>query len=99
MLDVFSLRLERMELQKRATYLNIRFRLEGATEEVAAKMVKLKEDVFAFEEHLENIEDAFNQHRDYEIFYEQYNAVLDYFNAKTLEGEEHFIVLPEDVIE
>ena len=58
-----------------------------------------KEDVFAFEEHLENIEDSFRQHRDYEIFYEQYNAVLDYFNAKTLEGEEHFIVLPEDVIE
>ena len=49
MLDVFSLRLERMELQKRATYLNIRFRLEGATEEVATKMLKLKEDVFIFE--------------------------------------------------
>ena len=58
-----------------------------------------KEDVFAFEEHLETIEDSFRQHHDYEIFYEQYNAVLDYFNAKTLEGEEHFIVLPEDVIE
>ena len=49
MLDVFSLRLERMELQKRATYINIRFRLEGATDEVASKMIQLKEDVFAFE--------------------------------------------------
>ena len=49
MLDVFSLRLERMELQKRATYINIRFRLEGATEEIAAKMIQLKDDVFTFE--------------------------------------------------
>ena len=49
MLDVFSLRLERMELQKRVTYINIRFRLEGATEEIAAKMIQLKDDVFTFE--------------------------------------------------
>lgn len=49
MLDMFALKLERMNLQKRATYINIRFRLEGATEEVATKMIQLKDDVFAFE--------------------------------------------------
>lgn len=49
MLNVNSLRLERMELQKRATYINIRFMLEGATDEIARKMLQLKDDVYAFE--------------------------------------------------
>lgn len=69
------------------------------TDDCGHRYLIKKEDVFSFEEHLENIEDAFRQHRDEYLFYEQYNIVLDYFNAKRLEGGEHFIVLPEDVIE
>ena len=54
MLDIFGLRLERMELQKRATYIDIRAKLEGATEEIVNKKLQLKEDVFAFERRTSN---------------------------------------------
>lgn len=54
MLDIFALRLERMELQKRATYINIRAKLEGTTTEVATKMVQLKDDVYDFERRTSN---------------------------------------------
>lgn len=51
-----------------------------------------------FEKALERIDDSFDEHNDDEIYYEELNEILEYFSNGTLEGEEVFVVLPQDVI-
>ena len=51
-----------------------------------------------FEKALERIDDSFDEHQDDEIYYEELNEILEYFSNGTLEGEEVFVVLPQDVI-
>ena len=51
-----------------------------------------------FEKALERIDDSFDEHNDDEIYYEELNKILEYFYNGTLEGEEVFVVLPQDVI-
>lgn len=52
-----------------------------------------------FEKALERVEDAFDEHNDDEIYYEELNNLLEYFSPTRLEGEQVYIVLPEDIVE
>lgn len=56
-----------------------------------------KEDIRAFEKCLSRIEDSYSEHKDDEIFFDEFTDLLDNFNAKLLEGEQVYIVLPEDI--
>ena len=58
-----------------------------------------KEDVSDFEKALSRIEASYTEHEDDEIFYEEFNDLVDYFGGKTLEGGQVLVVLPEDIIE
>lgn len=52
-----------------------------------------------FEKALERIYDSFDEHNNDEIYYEELNDLLDAFAAQRLEGEEVFVVLPNDLVE
>ena len=58
-----------------------------------------KEDASAFEKALSRIEDSYSEHNDEDIYYEEFNDLIEYFEGKVLEGEQVFVVLPEDIIE
>ena len=57
-----------------------------------------KEDAFALTEVLERIEESYSEHDDEFVYYEQIEDAYNMFGVRNVEGEEVFIVLPEDVI-
>jgi hypothetical protein len=58
-----------------------------------------KEYYNAFDKNLTRIEEAYDEHGDEDIYYEQLNDLLDHFSKHTLEGEPYYVVLPEDLVE
>lgn len=58
-----------------------------------------KDEYGAFDKCLSRIEDSYSEHKDEEIYYDELNDILDTFSDQRLEGEEVFVVLPNDLIE
>lgn len=60
-----------------------------------------REDIKSFEKELKVLEDKlcfdFNYGKD--DYYNDFQNLIEYFNAKSLEGEQVFVVLPEDIVE
>ena len=52
-----------------------------------------------FEKALERIKESFDEHKDEDIYYDELNDILDAFADQRLEGEEVYVVLPNDLIE
>ena len=61
-------------------------------------LIKL-EDIEAFEKCLSRIEESYSEHKDEDIYYDELNDILDAFSDQRLEGEEVYVVLPNDLIE
>ena len=59
-----------------------------------------REDIESFEKELKVLEDKldfdFNYGKD--DYYNDFQNLIEYFNAKSLEGDEVFVVLSEDII-
>ena len=60
-------------------------------------LIKL-EDIEAFEKELSRIGEAYSEHKDEDIYYDELNDILDAFSDQRLEGEEIYVVLPNDLI-
>ena len=60
-----------------------------------------REDIKSFEKELKVLEDKLNFDFNYgkDDYYNDFQNLIEYFNAKSLEGEQVFVVLPEDIIE
>ena len=60
-----------------------------------------REDIKSFEKELKVLEDKLNFDFNYgeDDYYNDFQNLIEYFNAKSLEGEQVFVVLPEDLIE
>lgn len=58
-----------------------------------------KEDYSKFDKALTRIEESYEEHQDEDVFYEESNDLLEAFSDGTLEGELHYVVLDEHVIE
>ena len=60
-----------------------------------------REDIKSFENELKVLEDKLNFDFNYgkDDYYNDFQNLIEYFNAKSLEGEEVFVVLHEDVVE
>ena len=60
-----------------------------------------REDIKSFEKELKVLEDKLNFDFNYgkDDYCNDFENLLEYFNAKLLEGEEVFVVLPNDLIE
>lgn len=58
-----------------------------------------KEYYSAFEKNYERIEEAFSEHRDYEIFSGELDNLLDHFSNHRLEGESYYAVFDEHIID
>lgn len=58
-----------------------------------------KEDYSKFDKAYTRIEDSYEEHKDEDVFYEESNDLLEAFSDGTLEGELHYVVLDEHVIE
>ena len=60
-----------------------------------------REDIKSFEKELKVLEDKLNFDFNYgkDDYYNDFQNMIEYFNAKSLECEEVFVVLPEDLIE
>ena len=58
-----------------------------------------KDEYGAFVKCLSRIEEAYSEHKDEDIYYDELNDILEAFSDQRLEGEEVFIVLPNDLIE
>lgn len=58
-----------------------------------------KEDYSKFDKAYTRIEDSYEEHQDEDVFYEELNDLLEVFSDGTLEGELHYVVLDEHVIE
>ena len=60
-----------------------------------------REDIKSFEKGLKVLEDKLNFDFNYgkDDYYNDFQNLIEYFNAKSLEGEQVFVVLPKDVIE
>lgn len=56
-----------------------------------------KDQAAAFEESVDRIYESFMEHKDDDLYYEEYNDLLEAFECVSVEGEELFTVLPEDV--
>lgn len=52
-----------------------------------------------FEKALNCIDDSFDEHQDLETYFEELNDLLEAFSDGTLEGELHYVVLDEHVVE
>ena len=63
-------------------------------------LIKL-EDIKSFEKELKVLEDKLNFDFNYgeDDFCNDFQNLIEYFNAKSLDGEQVFVVLPDDVIE
>ena len=59
-----------------------------------------REDIKSFEKELKVLEDKLNFDFNYgkDDYYNDFQNLIEYFNAKSLECEEVFVVLPEDII-
>ena len=58
-----------------------------------------KEDYSKFDKTYTRIEEAYSEHKDEDIYYDELNDILDAFSDQRLEGEEVYVVLPNDLIE
>lgn len=58
-----------------------------------------KEDYSKFDKAYTRIEESYDEHFDENVFYEELNDLLEAFSDGTLEGELHYVVLDEHVIE
>lgn len=58
-----------------------------------------KEDYSKFDKAYTRIEDSYEEHKDEDVFYEESNDLLEAFSYGRLEGELHYVVLDEHVIE
>ena len=58
-----------------------------------------KDEYGTFEKCLSRIEESFYEHKDEDIYYDELNQLLEYFSHARLEGEEVYVVLPNDLIE
>ena len=58
-----------------------------------------KDEYGAFVKCLSRIEESFYEHKDEDIYYDELNQLLEYFSHARLEGEEVYVVLPNDLIE
>ena len=56
-----------------------------------------KDEVNAFYNVLDNLEEALGEHGDEDIYYDELNMALEVYDR--LEGEEHYVVLVEDLEE
>ena len=52
----------------------------------------------AFDKNLARIEEAYDEHGDEDVYYEELNDLLKYFSKHTLECEPYYVVLPEDLV-
>ena len=59
-----------------------------------------REDIKSFEKELKVLEDKLNFDFNYgkDDYYNDFQNLIEYFNAKSLEGEQVFVVLHKDVI-
>ena len=59
-----------------------------------------REDIKSFEKELKVLEDKLNFDFNYgkDDYYNDFQNLIEYFNAKSLEGEQVFVVLPDDVV-
>ena len=59
-----------------------------------------REGIKSFEKELKVLEDKLNFDFNYgkDDYYNDFQNLIEHFNAKSLEGEQVFVVLPEDVI-
>ena len=59
-----------------------------------------REDIKSFEKELKVLEDKLNLDFNYgkDDYYNDFQNLIEYFNAKSLEGEQVFVVLPGDVV-
>ena len=53
----------------------------------------------AFEKCLSRIEESYSEHKDENVYHDELNDILDAFADQRLEGEEVFVVLPNDLVE
>ena len=58
-----------------------------------------KDEYGTFDECLIRIEESFAEHKDEDIYYDELNDILEAFADQRLEGEEVYVVLPNDLIE
>lgn len=58
-----------------------------------------KADYSKFDKAYTRIEDSYEEHKDEDVFYEESNGLLEAFSDGTLEGELHYVVLEEHVID
>ena len=60
-----------------------------------------REDIKSFEKELKVLEDklCFDFNYGEDDYYNDFENLVEHFNAKSLEGEEVYVVLPEDLIE
>ena len=58
-----------------------------------------KDECGAFEKCLSRIEESYSEHKDEDIYYDELNDILDAFADQRLEGEEVYVVLPNDLVE
>lgn len=58
-----------------------------------------KENYSKFDKAYTRIEESYDEHFDDDVFYEELNDLLEYFSEGTLEGELHYVVLDEHVVE
>ena len=58
-----------------------------------------KEDYSKFDKAYTRIKDSYEEHKDEDVFYEELNDLLEAFSDGVLEGELHYVVLDEHVIE
>jgi len=57
-----------------------------------------KDEYGAFIKCLSRIEESYSEHKDEDIYYDELNDILEAFSDQRLEGEEVFVVLPDDLI-
>ena len=58
-----------------------------------------KDECGTFDECLSRIEESYSEHKDEDIYYDELNDILDAFADQRLEGEEVYVVLPNELIE
>lgn len=58
-----------------------------------------KADYSKFDKAYTRIEESYSEHKDEDIYYDELNDILDAFSNQRLEGEEIYVVLPNDLIE
>ena len=58
-----------------------------------------KDEYGTFDKCLSRIEESYSEHKDENIYYDELNDLLQAFSDGMLEGELHYVVLDEHVIE